>query len=170
MVHDTGVFQYSNVTPDTLTRAAKLIAFGIPFTDLIQKTFYEKSFNETRASAYAISKAAQLLDGFFVWSYMETKEMERFHITSAELDSVVSELRNIRGVDTAVFLYEIESGVWKCSFRSNHVVNVSELAVSFGGGGHVRASGCTFYHKKPDEIITEIVNRIPKEDYAGRSL
>ena len=38
--------------------------------------------------------------------------MERFHITSAELDSVVSELRNIRGVDTAVFLYEIESGVW----------------------------------------------------------
>ena len=170
MVHDTGVFQYSNVTPDTLTRAAKLIAFGIPFTDLIQKTFYEKSFNETRASAYAISKAAQLLDGFFVWSYMETKEMERFHITSAELDSVVSELRNIRGVDTAVFLYEIESGVWKCSFRSNHVVNVSELAVSFGGGGHVRASGCTFYHKKPDEIITEIVNRIPKEDYAGRAL
>lgn len=170
MVHDTGVFQYSNVTPDTLTRAAKLIAFGIPFTDLIQKTFYEKSFNEARASAYAISKAAQLLDGFFVWSYMETKEMERFHITSAELDSVVSELRNIRGVDTAVFLYEIESGVWKCSFRSNHVVNVSELAVSFGGGGHVRASGCTFYHKKPDEIITEIVNRIPKEDYAGRAL
>ena len=170
MVHDTGVFQYSNVTPDTLTRAAKLIAFGIPFTDLIQKTFYEKSFNETRASAYAISKAAQLLDGFFVWSYMTIKEMERFHITSAELDSVVSELRNIRGVDTAVFLYEIESGVWKCSFRSNHVVNVSELAVSFGGGGHVRASGCTFYHKKPDEIITEIVNRIPKEDYAGRAL
>ena len=142
----------------------------VPFTDLIQKTFYEKSFNETRASAYAISKAAQLLDGFFVWSYMETKEMERFHITSAELDSVVSELRNIRGVDIAVFLYEIESGVWKCSFRSNHVVNVSELAVSFGGGGHVRASGCTFYHKKPDEIITEIVNRIPKEDYAGRAL
>ena len=70
MVHDTGVFQYSNVTPDTLTRAAKLIAFGIPFTDLIQKTFYEKGFNEARASAYAISKAAQLLDGFFVWSYM----------------------------------------------------------------------------------------------------
>lgn len=95
---------------DTLTRAAKLIAFGIPFTDLIQKTFYEKSFNETRASAYAISKAAQLLDGFFVWSYMETKEMERFHITSAELDSVVSELRNIRGVDTAVFLYENRVG------------------------------------------------------------
>ena len=49
-------------------------------------------------------------------------------------------------------------------------MNVSELAVSFGGGGHVRASGCTFYHKKPDEIITEIVNRIPKEDYAGRAL
>lgn len=101
---------------------------------------------------------------------MTIKEMERFQITSAELDSVVSELRNIRGVDTAVFLYEIESGVWKCSFRSNHVVNVSELAVSFGGGGHVRASGCTFDHQEPDEIITEIINRIPKEDYAGRAL
>lgn len=88
-----GVFQYSNVTPDTLTRAAKLIAFGIPFTDLIQKTFYEKSFNETRASAYAHLKPHSFLMAFSVWSYMETKEMERFHITSAELDSVVSELK-----------------------------------------------------------------------------
>ena len=65
---------------------------------------------------------------------------------------------------------QLGSGVWKCSFRSNHVVNVSELAVSFGGGGHVRASGCTFDHQEPDEIITEIINRIPKEDYAGRAL
>ncbi len=167
MVHDTGVFQYSNVTPDTMNRAAKLIAFGIPFTDLIQKTFYEKGFDEAKASAYAISKAEQLLDGFLVWSYITAEEMERFHVTSSELDSVVSELRNIRGVDVAVFLYEIEPGVYKCSFRSNHVVNVSALAVTFGGGGHVRASGCTFYNQKPEEIITEIVNRIPKEDYAG---
>lgn len=167
MVHDTGVFQYSNVSTDTMNRAAKLIAFGIPFTDLIQKTFYEKGFNEAKASAYAISKAEQLLDGFLVWSYMSKEDMDRFGVTSSELDSVVSELRNIRGADVAVFLYETEPSVYKCSFRSNHVVNVSALAVTFGGGGHVRASGCTFYNQSPDEIITEIVNRIPKEDYAG---
>lgn len=166
MVHDTGVFQYSNVTPDTMNRAAKLVAFGIPFTDLIQKTFYEKGFDEAKASAYAISKAEQLLNGFLVWSYITKEEMDCFHVTSAELDSVVSELRNIRGADVAVFLYELEPGVFKCSFRSNHVVNVSALAVFFGGGGHVRASGCTFYNQKPDEIIKEIIGRIPKEDYA----
>lgn len=167
MVHDTGVFQYSNVTPDTMNRAAKLIAFGIPFTDLIQKTFYEKGFDEAKASAYAISKSELLLNGFLVWSYITKEEMDRFHVTSTELDSVVSQLRNIRGADVAVFLYESEPGVFKGSFRSNHIVNVSALAVSFGGGGHVRASGCTFYNQKPEEIIKEIINRIPKEDYAG---
>lgn len=167
MVHDTGVFQYSNVTPDTLRRAAKLLEFGIPFADLIQKTFYEKGFAQAKASAYAVSKTQRLLDGLLVWTFMTQEEMERFDVTSAELDSVVSELRNIRGADIAAFLYELEPGVFKCSLRSNHRTDVSAVALSFGGGGHVRAAGCTFYNKKPDEIIDEIVNRLSKEDYAG---
>ena len=43
----------------------------------------------------------------------------------------------------AVFLYEQEPGVYKVSLRSREKVDVSRVAQYFGGGGHVRAAGCT---------------------------
>lgn len=167
MVHDTGVFQYPSVTPRTMMCAAKLISFGIPFSDLIRQTYFEKRFEAAKACAWATAKAQQLLDGFLVWSCMTMEEMERFQISCSELDSVVSELRDIQGTEIAVFLYEIQPGEFKCSLRSNHIVNVSRLAVCFGGGGHIRAAGCSFRGKSPEEIIQEIVRQIPEEDYAG---
>ena len=100
------------------------------------------------------------MDGFCVWSFITMEELKRFHTDASGVDSVVSELRNVEGADVAVFLYEIEPGTYKCSMRSNHVVNVSRLAMEFGGGGHVRAAGCTFHGMQPEEIIREITDRM----------
>ena len=50
--------------------------------------------------------------------------------------------RDIEGVEVSVFLRESEKG-FKASLRSNEYVNVSEVASIFGGGGHIKAAGCT---------------------------
>ena len=47
MIHDTGVFQYSNTTPDTLRKAAELIRFGFDFPRLIEETFYQKTYAQS---------------------------------------------------------------------------------------------------------------------------
>lgn len=47
--------------------------------------------------------------------------------------------------------------------RSNEAVNVSEIAKKFGGGGHIRASGCTVYgtfEEVMPGIISEIKNAL----------
>ena len=44
MIHDTGVFKYSNTAPKTLNIAAKLISYGFDFPKLIDETFYEKTY------------------------------------------------------------------------------------------------------------------------------
>ena len=45
--------------------------------------------------------------------------------------------------------------------RSNEAVNVSEIAVKFGGGGHVRASGCTLYGGF-EEVMPKLVDELKK--------
>ena len=42
-----------------------------------------------------------------------------------------------------VFVHEDETGVWRASMRSIGIVDVARTASLLGGGGHVRAAGCT---------------------------
>ena len=44
IIHDTGIFQYSNTSKKTLQIAGELIAFGFDFPTLIDETFYEKTY------------------------------------------------------------------------------------------------------------------------------
>ncbi|MBQ8638184.1 MAG: bifunctional oligoribonuclease/PAP phosphatase NrnA [Lachnospiraceae bacterium] len=160
MAHDTGIFQYSCVSPLTMSRAGHLLSFGFDFSQLIMSSFYEKSLSHQKLLGIALMKSRILPDGLGIWSYVTLADMEAVASSSMEADGIVEELRNTKGIDYSVFLYELEPGTYKVSFRSKGKVNVSQVAVAFGGGGHVRASGCTFVGKTPDEIIAQITEQI----------
>ena len=71
-------------------------------------------------------------------------------------------MRITKGVEAAVFLYPIEDG-YKVSMRSNEQVNVSEIAKSYGGGGHIRAAGCSVkgtLEDIKDMIIKDIAKQL----------
>ena len=53
-----------------------------------------------------------------------------------------NQLRLTKGVEVAIFLYELKPMEFKVSLRSNGNVDVNQVASYFGGGGHVRAAGC----------------------------
>ena len=69
--------------------------------------------------------------------------MEFYNATSKDLDGIVNQLRNIKGVHCAIFMYETDTLTYKVSLRTDERVDASKVAVYFGGGGHVRAAGCT---------------------------
>ena len=169
MVHDTGVFQYSNVSPYTLEAAAKLISCGVPFGEIIQKTFYEKSFEEQKALGFALSRASLAAGGEVIWSYITLDEQEALGVDAVGLNGIVEILRNTRGAETSVFLYETEPGEFKASTRSKDWMNVSEICAQFGGGGHVHAAGCSFSGKTPDEIMKELLSVMPSRQLTGET-
>ena len=78
------------------------------------------------------------------------------------LEGIASQLRVTKGVEAAIFLYEQEDGAWKVSMRSNGKVDVSAIAVSLGGGGHVRAAGATVTGS-PQEKICSICKEIKRQ-------
>lgn len=68
--------------------------------------------------------------------------MDFYNVEPKDLDGIVSQLRNIEGVDCAIFMYETNVLEYKVSLRSSEKLNVAEVAAYFGGGGHARAAGC----------------------------
>lgn len=149
MIHDTGVFQYSNTTPRTLEIAAKLVSYGFDFTKLIDGTFYEKTYVQNQILGRALLESILFMDGRCIVSAIDKKVMDFYHAQPKDLDGIVSQLRLTKGVECAIFMYQTGSLEYKVSLRSNGKVDVAAVAAYFGGGGHVRAAGCSMqgtYH------------------------
>lgn len=149
MIHDTGVFQYSNTTPHTLEIAAKLIAYGFDFSRLIDETFYEKTYIQNQILGRALLESILFMDGKCIVSAVDKKVMDFYGVGPKDLDGIVNQMRVIKGVECAIFMYQTGPQEYKVSMRSNGKVDVAAVASYFGGGGHIRAAGCTLcgtYH------------------------
>lgn len=158
IIHDTGVLQYSNTAPKTLNIVASLISFGFDFPKLIEETFYERTYLQTQIMGRALLESFLLMDGHVAVSQVDRRMMEFYKVEPHDLDGIVNRLKNIKGVDTAIFMYQLATMEYKVSLRSNGIIDVAKICQKFGGGGHVRAAGCTLCGN-----FYDVVNNITAE-------
>ena len=152
IAHDTGCFQYSCTTPETLRAAADLISYGFDFSRLIEETFFEKTYLQMQILGRALLESIRFMDDRCVVSVLNRKTLDFYGAGPQDLEGIVSQLRSIKGVECAIFLYETGAQEYKVSLRSSEKVNVAAIASYFGGGGHVRAAGCTMTGTAHDVI------------------
>lgn len=159
IIHDTGVFQYSNTSPSTLRAAAELISYGLDFSKLIEETFYEKTYIQNQILGRALLESILFMNGKCVVSMLDKKTMNFYRAQPHDLEGIVSQLRNTKGVECAIFMYQTDVMEYKVSLRSSGQVNVAQVAEFFGGGGHARAAGATMRGTFHD-IVNNLSNRI----------
>lgn len=162
IVHDTGVFQYSCTSPKTMEIAGQLMAHGINYPKIVDETYFIRTFAQQKIWGKAMMESRLYLDGRCICSVVTKEDMETFHVKSEELDGLVSQLRSTVGVEVAVFLYETDDG-YKISLRSVEKVDVAEIAMEFGGGGHVRAAGASVESKDSGEILKSVLEKIKRQ-------
>ena len=137
--------------------------YGVPTNEVIDESFYARTYDENRIFGYAVMKSALTCDGKVIYSTLTQKEMEDFHVTSRDLEGIVPQLRLTRGVEVAVFAYETNQKDIKISLRSNESFDVNAVASFFGGGGHIRASGLNMpgpLDMALQTLLTEIEKRL----------
>lgn len=152
IIHDTGVFKHSNTTQKTMEIAGKLITLGVPFTDMIDETFYRKNYHQNQILGRCLLESILLLNGKCIVSSINRKMLDFYESDSSDLDGVIDQLRITQGVEVAILIYELNNREYKISMRSNGIVDVRKIAVYFGGGGHTMAAGCTMYGTFHDVI------------------
>ena len=159
IAHDTGVFQYSNASPKTFRAVADLLETGIDANRIIDETFYQKSYAQNRILGNTLKESVLYLDGKIIAGVVTMQDMAAFGVTPKMLDGIVSQLRYTRGAEVAMFLYELKEEHYKVSLRSNGTVDVSKVAGSFGGGGHVKAAGFEI-SGDCQSVIEKVINQI----------
>nr|MBQ8252651.1 bifunctional oligoribonuclease/PAP phosphatase NrnA [Lachnospiraceae bacterium] len=159
IIHDSGVMQYSNTSPKTLRIVAELISYGFDFPKLIDETFYEKTEVQSKLLGKALMDAYTLFDGRVMISMTDLKTLREYGADKKDLSGIVNQLRIVKGVDVAVYIYEVGEQSYKISMRScSDDIDVSKVSAHFGGGGHVRAAGCNI-----DGTYEEVVNSLMEQ-------
>lgn len=162
LIHDTGVFKHSCTSQKTMEIAGRLMSLGIDFGSIIDNSFYKKTYIQNQILGRALLESVTFLEGKCIFSAIREAEMKFYGVDGKDMDGIIDQLRLTEGVEVAVFLYETGSHEYKVSLRSQRMVDVSSIASYFGGGGHVRAAGCTMAGSIHD-VVNNLSGHIAKQ-------
>ena len=140
---DTGRFCYSNTTPRALRIAADLVRAGARPVDIYRGIYENKSFSASKLLGLALGRMRQVADGRIVFSTLAQEDFRSAGSTADETEGIIDHLRAVRAAQAAALFTELPDGSVKVSIRSQGATDVGEVALRFGGGGHVNAAGCT---------------------------
>lgn len=142
LITDTGNFQYSNTEESSFFMAAKLLSRGAQKNKLIEEIFQSNSLEFYKILGEALNDLEVINSKISVVS-VSKEMMDKHNIDYSNIDGITPYTRDIKGIELGIFIKEKEIGEIKVSFRSKNYVDCSKLASEFGGGGHIRAAGCT---------------------------
>ncbi|MBI1858649.1 MAG: bifunctional oligoribonuclease/PAP phosphatase NrnA, partial [Candidatus Melainabacteria bacterium] len=154
LLTDTGCFANSNTNAEALSWGAELIKLGADSEAVYRKVFLEKPFKTIKIFGIGLKNLAVLENGDIGWTYVTKEEMNSLNATGEDTEDIVDYVMRTRGVKLGVFFREHENEI-KVSLRSHTNLDVSEIAMSLGGGGHKRAAGINI--KKPFSEVKELI-------------
>lgn len=142
ILSDTGRFSYDNTGPGALRVCADLIERGARPYAIAEELYESKSLASLRLLALALSTLAVSEDGRVAWLEVTRDMLREAGATDDETEGIVNFSRTIKGVKVGLLFRETVDGKVRVAFRSRSEVDVSKIALKFGGGGHPTAAGC----------------------------
>ncbi len=144
MVTDSGRFRYDSVNAETFRLAAFLMEQPID-TGAIFRELYADDFDYVRLKASFILKIkfTPKNTAYIYTTLPEFLETGKSSFTISR--GMVATMADLKGVSVWVNFTETEDGVL-CEVRSNKY-NINQVAVKYGGGGHLKASGALLKNK-----------------------
>ncbi|MBQ2661615.1 MAG: bifunctional oligoribonuclease/PAP phosphatase NrnA [Clostridia bacterium] len=159
---DTGNFSYSNTSEFTFRIAAQLKALGVDTYNVNRLIYRNVAITKMRFTSYVLSKVKLLANGQFAYSTVTLDEMKKIGAENESVEGIIDNIRDIDTVELAIFIYQKGEKQFRISLRSKIWVNVSDIAANFGGGGHMRAAGCTVEFNTIEEAEKAVLRVVEK--------
>lgn len=159
IITDTGGFKYATVTAETFEFVAWLLSRGINVSEIYKRVLQIRTKSNFELNKIAMDRLEFLENGKIAFTYITNEDEENVNAETGDHEGLVDIGRDIEGVEVSIFVRETLNKGLKISLRSNEYVNVSDIAILFGGGGHPRAAGCnlqTSIEQAKEKIITEV--------------
>lgn len=165
MITDSGAFSHGDVNGDTFRAAAYAADAGADVGKITYEVFRKQSKARAKLYAEVISRLRYDLDDRFAVALVTRAQLEKYGLKQDATEGIVDFALSVEPVEVSACLLETKKGQYKASLRSKGMVNVNEVAGTFGGGGHVLASGCMFFgsfEEAYDKLRYAVLQRLPQ--------
>ncbi len=148
IVFDTGSFIYPKTTPRTFAIASKLVEKGVePF--FIHEQIYEQNeLSSFELRSKILSTMEIHYDHRLIAMKLTRKMLMDTGSNFAEGEPAINMPLTIRGVVASILVKQDINGPVKVSMRTKGDIDVAQLAMENGGGGHKNAAG----YKSQDDL------------------
>lgn len=161
---DTGCFKYSNVTPKTHICSAELLNSGIDTAEINRLLFDSKSMEVLAVEKAGLDTLKMFHNGKIAVVFFTYQMKQKLGVLDEHLETLIDVARSVEGVDVAVAIRQPgPDKTFRVSTRSSNAVDVSAVCAYFGGGGHVRAAGCTIVADCIDHVADLVVTEVEKQ-------
>lgn len=159
---DTGSFRHSNVTAYVFEIAASLSRYGADLSLISRSLFLSHSMSSVMLQAEALSKLKSFCGGKVAVIEVNAELLNRYNATASEADGLAEKARGISGVLVSVSARR-DDDIWRVSLRSKDPqYDVSEVARSFGGGGHKVAAAFRSREVEWSSIETQLIEKLSR--------
>ena len=158
---DTGGFIFSSAKEQTYIAAARLISLGIDHAEINRKLFHSKPALQLRAEGFVATKIKTAEGGKIAYASISKAERDEMGLPFSAFECAIDVVRTLMGAECAVAVKETDGGEFKASLRSTGK-NIAEIAARHGGGGHIRAAGCTVKAESAEDAARILGEEIAK--------
>ena len=163
IVFDTGSFVYPKTTATTFGIARDLVAKGVVPNEMYARVYESNSVSSLMLQSRVFASLELLCDDRVALQVMTQETLQDYGAQYEEADQIINIPLMSESVQVSVFFKENNEGRMRCSMRSKGHVNVADIAVRFGGGGHKTAAGFRCpdgYDKARQKLLDALVPRL----------
>ncbi len=167
---DTGSFNYDNTTSMTHRIAGELLEYGLKPAAVSEDVYERRSEIDISFLGLVLSTIKMNRTGQVAYLDITRKMLKDTGADAAKSEGFVNYARSIEGVKVAAIFKEDlkKPGIINVSFRSKGDADVNKIASAFGGGGHVKASGCVIAGTL-SEVKKKVIAKIEEGLSRGRN-
>jgi len=156
IVFDTGCFKYPKTSPVTFVLAAQLVTLGVKPYEIYQQIYENNSLEVFRLRALMLSTMEVHFGGKLILMKLTPDMIKETNAPFAEGEVNINLPLSIQGVVASVLVKQDIGGPVKVSMRTKGNLDVAEIAIANGGGGHKNAAG----YKSPYDFETTRVKAL----------
>ena len=161
IITDTGGFVHG-ATTETFEFAADILPLGVNISEIFRKALHTKNKANFELTKIAMNRMEFFDDGKIAFTYITDEDQDKVNAVQGDHEGIVEIGKNIENVEVSIFLHGVKEKGYKISLRSLEYVNVSEIAIMLGGGGHIKAAGA--YGKgSVEQIRDKVLKEVRKQ-------
>ncbi len=161
LLTDTGTFTHKDVGAKALEVGSKLVELGADLNLIYYHNFKKQTKNRAKLFGLVMQNLRYFNDDRLVVATITQSQLDQTGASSAETEGFVDFLLGIDCIEVCATVMEIGENKYKISLRSKGA-NVNAIAGSFGGGGHVLASGCQI-NGEYEEVLDRLSFAVSRE-------